>query len=277
MGKSINIIIALAVIIVGLSAISFLRPPEKVRDSDAAPVLTATPEPSPTVNLTVSHPEINQEIGYIVTIEGLARVFENQFSWRVKDFNGKVLARGNASSDAKEAGEFGKYHITSAYAVPSTHTGFVEVFEYSAKDGSEINKAIVPIRFPQGEVTSFKLFFANPEKGGSECAEKLYSVNRRVPKTDQPLKVALEQLVSGPTTAESREGFISISTSGKIKDVSIADGVAVINFTSEIDDGVAGSCGVSHITRPIAETVTQFPEVKEVKILVDGSEEGLQP
>ncbi len=30
---------------------------------------------------------------------------------------------------------------------PKTASGFVEVFEVSAKDGSEISKVIVPVRF----------------------------------------------------------------------------------------------------------------------------------
>ncbi len=107
-----------------------------------------TPEPSHTaLNITVSQPKANAKIHSPVTIIGTARVFENQFNYRIKDSNGMILAEGISMSDAPDVGVFGKYTIIANYKKPSTATGVVEVFDYSAKDGAVENLVSIPVFF----------------------------------------------------------------------------------------------------------------------------------
>ncbi len=112
------------------------------------------PTPTPVVtsveNMRVTEPVPNQTVGKTIKISGEARVFENQFAFRVSDDSGKVLKEGNGYANAPDTGQYGPFEISTDYLTPTTNTGRVEVFEYSAKDGSEINKVTIPVTFPPG-------------------------------------------------------------------------------------------------------------------------------
>jgi len=98
-------------------------------------------------NIVVISPKSGERIGPLIKITGEARVFENQLNWRLKDINGKVLAAGTATANAPDAGQYGPFSVSSAYIAPTGITGALEVFDYSAKDGSEIDKTTVPVTF----------------------------------------------------------------------------------------------------------------------------------
>lgn len=104
-------------------------------------------QPVTDANIKVSTPTAGELVGDSFTIKGEARVFENQFAWRVRDANGKIIVDGSAYASAPDVGQFGPYEIPVSYTQPATAVGQVEVFQYSAKDGSEVDKVIVPVRF----------------------------------------------------------------------------------------------------------------------------------
>jgi germination protein M len=81
-----------------------------------------------------------------VQIEGTANVFEAQFTVRVTDAKGSVLAETpvKATSGTGTRGTFSKL---VKFKKPKTSTGFITVFEPSAKDGSETNVVQIPVRF----------------------------------------------------------------------------------------------------------------------------------
>jgi hypothetical protein len=92
----------------------------------------------------VTTPEPGQKISSPFTLRGNARVFEAMVSYRLKDTDGNVLAKGSvmASAGAPERGDFS----TSITFTPKTaNSGQLEVFEESMKDGSDINKIIIPV------------------------------------------------------------------------------------------------------------------------------------
>lgn len=97
--------------------------------------------------ISVTEPEPNKKVGNPLIIRGEARVFENTVSLRVRDENGDVLAEAFTNAAAPDIGEFGEFEISLIYKSPRGTVGTVEVFENSAKDGSEINKVSIPIRF----------------------------------------------------------------------------------------------------------------------------------
>lgn len=148
-GLAILVILAIA-----LAAV-FSRPAAVATDNIPAGVAPEAPAaivPEPPVvvstgNITITSPLPSATITSPVTITGQARVFENAISWRLKDSLGAVLASGNAMANAPDIGQFGPYSITTTYAMPVTLTGTIEVFDYSAKDGTEIDLVSIPVTF----------------------------------------------------------------------------------------------------------------------------------
>jgi hypothetical protein len=84
-------------------------------------------------------------------VKGTARVFENQVTIRLKEkLSGKMIGETNAYADAPDMGQFGEFRAGIVLNDPSLRSGtemVLEVFQYSAKDGSEIDKVSVPITF----------------------------------------------------------------------------------------------------------------------------------
>lgn len=98
-------------------------------------------------NTVVTSPMDGDAIGDPVTVTGRAIAFESTFNLRVKDAAGNILKETSAMTNAPGMGEFGDFSVTLDYATPSTPTGTIEVFQYSAKDGSEIDKVIIDVKF----------------------------------------------------------------------------------------------------------------------------------
>ena len=80
-----------------------------------------------------------------VEICGVGTGFEAVFEARVRDGNGNEIV--HVTVNAGGTGIWDNYHAVLATGVPPTAQGTAEVYELSAKDGSEINKVVVPITF----------------------------------------------------------------------------------------------------------------------------------
>ena len=93
-----------------------------------------------------------------VDVCGIGTGFEGTFSARVRDANGAQLAL--TSIHAGGMGIWGNYHVAIALSgIPSTTTGTVEVFEFSAKgDGTELNKVTVPVSFGPALINPYNGF-----------------------------------------------------------------------------------------------------------------------
>lgn len=98
-------------------------------------------------NVIVESPVANEEISSPLKISGQARVFENRLNYRLNDGEGSVLAQGNITADSLEAGQFGQFSVEVNYLKPKSRQGTLEVFDYSAKDGSEADKVTIPVKF----------------------------------------------------------------------------------------------------------------------------------
>jgi hypothetical protein len=90
--------------------------------------------------IKVTNLKINQGVFYPFIISGEAKVFENQFNYRIKDSKGVLLKEGIIY--AKD----GKFEVKVAALKTKDTKILVEVFDESAKDGSEINKVIIPLQ-----------------------------------------------------------------------------------------------------------------------------------
>lgn len=229
-------------------------------------------------NMVVYEPDANDEVGVPLLITGRARVFENQFAYRLTDADGTVLVVGTATAAAPDVGQFGEFSISASYAKPATPTGVLEVFENSAKDGTEINKVTIPVTFAESETMNVNAFFTTSATA-TDCTT-LAAVPRRIAVTQATARASLLELLKGPSTDESTAGYGTAIPSGtELLSISIEGGVATAEFSSALDANVAGSCNVSTIRAQIEQTLKQFTSVTSVVILVDGeaAAEVLQP
>ena len=92
-------------------------------------------------------------------------------------------------------------------------------------------------------------------------------LTRTVPPTTMPATAALFQLLAGPTAAERSAGytsFFSSATTGKLRRVTIHDGVAYADFQnfSEIVPNASSSFGATALLAELDATLRQFPTVR---------------
>ncbi len=111
--------------------------------------------------------------------------------------------------------------------------------------------------------------------------EELVEVKRTIPHEpgiSYPF-AAINQLLNGPTEDESERGIFSMINPGTVVyDLTIEDGVAIVDFNEKLQEGVAGSASVMAIRNQIERTLLQFDDINEVVISINGeSEEILQP
>jgi nucleoid-associated protein YgaU len=117
-----------------------------------------------------------------VRIAGVGTGFEGQIAARVRDGHGAQLAK--VSVPAGGTGIWGNYRAALEVGVPSTAQGTLEVFEVSAKDGSELHKVVVAITFGPALVNPYHGFAQYPVVSGdtlSGIAQKFYSDSSRWP------------------------------------------------------------------------------------------------
>lgn len=259
---------------------------EKAQSPTSTPIISANPKTlSPTqvkekANIVVSSPKINETVSLPIVIRGEARVFENQFNYLVRDADGTILTEGSAYANSPDSGLFGAFVITiHAMAEPTGTRGTIEVFDYSAKDGTEIDKMSIPVVFAKEKNTTIRVYFGSNQQPGGLVCENVAPVLRSIAKTQTPAKIATEELLKGPTESEKLHGyFTSINTNVKIQKLTIIDGIARVDFDKRLEEGIGGSCMVVAIRAQIVQTLKQFSTVKEVIISIDGrTEDILQP
>lgn len=238
-------------------------------------------------NIMVFGPHADAKVGREFSITGIARTFENNILVRVVNAETGILYfRNFTTSNAPDVGRYGEYEFKVALKDTTLQDGTalrIEVFEESAKDGSEINKVAVSVLFEeesnQSATMNVRVYFGNTIQDKEVTCEKAFPVERTITKKQAVGTAALKELLRGPTEQEKQEGYFTTINEGVgIKSVRVKDGIAYADFTSELGEGVAGSCRVGFIRTQITETLKQFYTVKNVIISINGeTEEILQP
>lgn len=101
-----------------------------------------------------------------------------------------------------------------------------------------------------------------------EC-NVVYPVPRQIPYTQGVGMAALNELIAGPTAADTANGYrSSVQPSGQVNSLSISNGVAYVDVNAAFFSG--GSCGAASSITSLKETLMQFPSVQEVEVTVDG-------
>jgi hypothetical protein len=101
--------------------------------------------PASSQNIEVLTPRSGDNVKSGFAVKGNARVFENVVSIRLVDSQGNVLFENYTEANSPDTGQFGPFEMMINYESDYTE-GTLEVFQYSAKDGSEIDKVSVPLQ-----------------------------------------------------------------------------------------------------------------------------------
>lgn len=143
-----------------------------------------------------------------------------------------------------------------------------------------VNKAIKVQEVTGNESQIVKVFFNNSKLDPEmlDCS-KVFFVEREIEQVDDPWKVALGELLNGPTDDEKTQGYMTnINPDVQVQNFVVDNGVARVDFSKELELGVGGSCKTTAIIAQIKETLKQFDDIKDVVISIDGrTEDILQP
>jgi hypothetical protein len=121
----------------------------------SSPVPSASPLPSTSPNhpkivmeneaFRIYEPAPDTEVGKTFTVRGEARVVEATFNYSFEDGH-NVLAEGQAKATAG-APEWGNFEFTVSIDKATNPVGTLMIFESSAKDGSQTNQLVLPLKF----------------------------------------------------------------------------------------------------------------------------------
>jgi len=125
--------------------------------------------------ISVRQPQPYDIVDDPVSVCGIGSGFEGQFAARVRDDDGTELVQINVNGSG---GVLFNYHAELPLpGVPATTRGTLEVFEFSAKDGSEIHKQVVPIVFGRALIdpyAGFQQYTVQPGDTLSAIARQFY-------------------------------------------------------------------------------------------------------
>ncbi len=148
----------------------------------------------------------------------------------------------------------------------------------TAAEPSRENLALVTADAPGPSATTpgkINIYFNNSLMDSTAKCDKVFPVLRQI--QDPSPESAMKLLLAGPTPQESDEGyFTSISPGVKLLGADIVNDAAAAEFDAHLVYNVAaGSCRAIAIQAQIAQTLGQFTGVKDVKILVGGTDKNI--
>lgn len=236
--------------------------------------------------IVVDEPKVNTEISSPVTVSGRARgiwFFEASFPIAVYDTNNQKLGTGIAQAKSDWMTEdFVDFEAQVEFSNPGVGDGYLLVQKDNPSGLPQNDAALkIPIKFSKSaDNMTVKVFFGNEIFNPSvmDCS-LVYPIERQIPKTEGIAWAALEKLLIGPTEIEKQNGYYtSLNTGVGINSLKIENKTAYVDFDSQLEQGVGGSCKVLAITSQIRATLKQFETIEDVVISIDGrTEDILQP
>ncbi|MDD3656653.1 MAG: GerMN domain-containing protein [Atribacterota bacterium] len=107
------------------------------------------------------------------------------------------------------------------------------------------------------------LYFAD------DNAQYLVPEYRNIQKTEEMAKQAIIELIKGPTNSNL---YPTVPSTTRVNALYISDGIAYIDLSSEIiKNHSGGSTGELLTVYSIVLTLTSFPDINKVQIMVDGN------
>ncbi|MCR6545023.1 GerMN domain-containing protein [Dehalobacterium formicoaceticum] len=115
-----------------------------------------------------------------------------------------------------------------------------------------------------GETKEIALFFSDA------AGENLALEMRDIPKTEGVARAVMQELIAGPSVESGLLPTIPVGT--ELLDINVRpDGVCIVDLSGElIVNHPGGSLNEEMTVYSVVNTLTQFPSIREVQILVDG-------
>lgn len=267
--------IAIGVMIMALGCQSEPAPVADTATSDSPSRTTGTssddsPAATPETNVRIEEPsETIRENP--VKVGGQARTFENNVVIRVLDERGEKMIETFTTA----SGEMGKFSAFGKDVFLVRDPGkelTVEAFEYSAKDGSIVNRDSVtlPVELRLQKVT---LQFPSSARSPNDCT-KVFPEERTIPVSASLARLLVEALIAGPASRDLDHPF---PPGSQVRSVNLRDGVLTVDFNERLSN-VGGSCAATAIRASVERTLRQLPNVRRVRITAMGDEKtALQP
>ena len=118
------------------------------------------------------------------------------------------------------------------------------------------------------EMRERALYFTQVDRDGTILRVR---VNRSLPLSSSPMTDVLHALIAGPNEEERQRGLVSlIPPDTQILSVAIRDDTAFINFNDDFQFNTFGVEGYAAQLRELVFTVTEFPNIRDVQILIEG-------
>ncbi|MBP2655762.1 MAG: Sporulation and spore germination [Firmicutes bacterium] len=115
---------------------------------------------------------------------------------------------------------------------------------------------------PVGETQKIIVYRATKD------AKNLVPETHVVPKTNHPAKDAVELLL---TDSKTTDAFSVLPVGTKLKGLSVKDGIAYVDFNDKLTkNSGGGSADEILIVAAIVDTLTEFPDIEKVQIMVEG-------
>jgi len=121
---------------------------------------------------------------------------------------------------------------------------------------------------PPPETRERVLYFIQVDRSGQ--INRVQS-NRKLPVSESPLTDVILALIAGPNTGEKNSGLISlIPPATKLLSASVRGTTAYISFNEEFQYNTYGVEGYAGQLRQVVFTATEFPNITDVQILIEG-------
>ena len=151
-----------------------------------------------------------------------------------------------AGCDEQKQGEAGSKTVVSSSSSSSSYSSS------SSQSGSKDQLVNIKVYYPD------------------ENATGLVAVEKSIKDTDNKYQAAVEALMAGT----EKKGLANVfPKKAKLLQVTVSGKVAKVNFSRELQKNfVGGSTGEEMLVGSVVNTLTEFPEIQKVQILVDGQE-----
>ncbi len=220
-------------------------------------------------NILVVSPEPKSTVTSPLIVTGFGRTFEQTFAWRIKDSEGTVVATGFGMTRAESMGQFGPFSFEVFLPALTSQSFTLQVYESSAKDGSDQSVVTVPLNLLSTKTTEVSVFFRNTQMTSRDCSA-VYPVTRTMAQTSAVGRASIYEMLKGPTAEETRLGFLSQIPAGvTLNSLVISNGVAKADFSALLRP-TRYPCVDGAMVRQIAQTLEQFDTVDSAEITADG-------
>lgn len=151
-----------------------------------------------------------------------------------------------AGCDEQKQGEAGSKTVVSSSSGSSSSSSS------SSQSGSKAQLVNIKVYYPD------------------ENATGLVAVEKSIKDTDNKYQAAVEALIAGT----DKKGLANVfPKKAKLLQVTVSGKVAKVDFSRELQKNfVGGSTGEEMLVGSVVNTLTEFPEIQKVQILVDGQE-----